>query len=122
MLRFFKMRYACLPVHDSFIVHKALADELRDIMASEFMDEVGRTVGMKMKTDFISTYAPMNGDSTVDHTAFLQQLSGTGEYAGYHTRENDWHSRRHTMEVPSGPSKTLLAARKRKIRPIKGLR
>ena len=121
MLRFLDRGYPCLPVHDSFIVHHAMANELREVMASEFMNEVGRAVGMKMKTDFISMYIPPNGDVVFDDTAFLQQLDGTGEYTLYHTRENAWNNRRHSLEVPFGPSKTLLAGRKRKIRRIRDL-
>lgn len=41
MLRFADMRYACLPVHDSFIVHHGLEDELDEIMRETFEAEFG---------------------------------------------------------------------------------
>lgn len=41
MLRFAAMGYACLPVHDSFIVHYALKDELDEIMRRAFETEFG---------------------------------------------------------------------------------
>ena len=41
MLRFAAMRYACLPVHDSFIVHHGLQDELDEIMRETFEAEFG---------------------------------------------------------------------------------
>ncbi|MFD2740670.1 hypothetical protein ACFSUD_13870 [Sulfitobacter aestuarii] len=41
MLRFAAMRYACLPVHDSFIVHHGLQDELDRIMREAFEAEFG---------------------------------------------------------------------------------
>lgn len=36
MLRFAELGYACLPVHDSFIVHHALQDDLTSIMQAVF--------------------------------------------------------------------------------------
>ncbi|RBW41084.1 hypothetical protein DS901_18475 [Loktanella sp. D2R18] len=42
MLKFAKMNYACLPVHDSFIVHQALQDDLTEIMQSEFEKMFGK--------------------------------------------------------------------------------
>lgn len=41
MLKFAAMGYACLPVHDSFIVHHALAQDLADAMGSAFQQEFG---------------------------------------------------------------------------------
>ncbi|MBO9439916.1 hypothetical protein J7354_14690 [Sulfitobacter sp. R18_2] len=41
MLRFAAMRYACLPVHDSFIVHHGLQDDLDQIMREAFQAEFG---------------------------------------------------------------------------------
>lgn len=41
MLRFAAMRYACLPVHDSFIVHHGLQHELNQIMREEFEAKFG---------------------------------------------------------------------------------
>ncbi|NKW78222.1 hypothetical protein HGD90_02185 [Rhodobacteraceae bacterium R_SAG7] len=41
MLRFAAMGYACLPVHDSFIVHHELQDELNQIMREVFEAEFG---------------------------------------------------------------------------------
>jgi len=41
MLRFAAMGYACLPVHDSFIVHHGLQHELDQIMREAFEEEFG---------------------------------------------------------------------------------
>lgn len=41
MLKFAAMGYACLPVHDSFIVHYGLAQDLADAMDSAFLQEFG---------------------------------------------------------------------------------
>lgn len=41
MLRFAAMGYACLPVHDSFIVHHGLQDELDQTMREAFEAEFG---------------------------------------------------------------------------------
>jgi hypothetical protein len=48
MLRFAAMGYACLPVHDSFIVHHGMQDVLTDTMKAAFADMFG-VVG---ETDF----------------------------------------------------------------------
>ncbi|NDW01726.1 hypothetical protein [Salipiger sp. PrR002] len=49
MLRFAAMRYACLPVHDSFIVHYGLQDVLDQIMREVFEARFG--VGGKVGID-----------------------------------------------------------------------
>lgn len=41
MLKFAKRRYACLPVHDSFIVHHEMEDVLIDTMKTAFQDMFG---------------------------------------------------------------------------------
>lgn len=41
MLRFARMGYACLPVHDSFIVHHDMRDVLEDTMKAAFKDMFG---------------------------------------------------------------------------------
>lgn len=52
MLKFAALGYACLPVHDSFIVHHALQDDLKNVMGEAFKAEfdavgkVGAEVGL----------------------------------------------------------------------------
>ncbi|MDG1370649.1 MAG: hypothetical protein P8Q48_10505 [Paracoccaceae bacterium] len=41
ILRFANMQYGCLPVHDSFIVHHGLEDELNDMMVEAFKAKFG---------------------------------------------------------------------------------
>lgn len=48
MLRFVRMDYACLPVHDSFIVHHDMLDVLEDTMKAVFKD----MFGIENKVDF----------------------------------------------------------------------
>ncbi|WP_282129816.1 hypothetical protein [Roseobacter litoralis] len=48
MLEFAKMNYACLPVHDSFIVHHEMQDVLTDTMKVKFKD----MFGVAGETDF----------------------------------------------------------------------
>src|SRR5690606_31279162 len=49
MLRFVARDNVCLPVHDSFLVHHALEDALRDIMNDEFKSKYGVGIGTKTK-------------------------------------------------------------------------
>ena len=48
MLHFIKMDYPCLPVHDSFIVHHGLANELDDTMKAVFTERYGVAPKIKL--------------------------------------------------------------------------
>lgn len=84
MLRFCEMGYPCLPVHDSFIVHYALEDDLRMIMQSEFQRVLGSGIGVTVKRSCIS-YDTSDGYIMEDIGSILQQ---TGPYQ----RFLSWHS------------------------------
>lgn len=49
MLQFSSMGYVCLPVHDSFLVHYGLDDELDTIMRSEFQARYGYEITTKLQ-------------------------------------------------------------------------
>lgn len=53
MLKFATLGYACLPIHDSFIVHHALQDDLTEAMQSAFEDKFGAVgkVGYELGLD-----------------------------------------------------------------------
>jgi hypothetical protein len=89
MLRFLDMGYVCLPVHDSFIVHHALQDELNTIMRDEFHKEVGAHIGTKPKFDVTSATAASYTEIAMDEPMFP-----AGEYAGYETRSLNWWASR----------------------------
>lgn len=85
MLRFLQMNYPCLPVHDSFIVHHALADELEKIMSSEFRFKTGIDIGTKTAI----------GEEVVQERGYVDDdvvaiLDANGEYSGYNRRLQDW--------------------------------
>lgn len=61
MLRFADMDYACLPVHDSFIVHHGLEDELDQVMREAFEAKFG--ISSKVKAD-ISKGEVVEGSET----------------------------------------------------------
>lgn len=52
MLKFAKEGYACLPVHDSFIVHHEMQNELKKAMHLEFAKTFGRAGAMKSVEGF----------------------------------------------------------------------
>jgi hypothetical protein len=68
MLQFAAMGYACLPVHDSFIVHHALQDDLHDTMQAAFKAAFGTTIaagadagiGEVVHTSFMDIEADMD--------------------------------------------------------------
>jgi hypothetical protein len=90
MLRFVAMGYICLPVHDSFIVHHALRDELADTMADEFRKEVGGAIASKVKRGFLASYEPEYTGSIPTDTIMSDVMEGRGKYAGYQSRELEW--------------------------------
>lgn len=92
MLRFLGMGYTCLPVHDSFIVHHALRDELAMIMTEEFAKLTGQSIGVKSKDGTDPSVDPGHDGQPVsmDIAKLLEDLN---EYAGYEQRQEEWRSR-----------------------------
>lgn len=98
MLRFYAMGYVCLPVHDSFIVHHALEDELRDIMNDEFRKRYGVDIATKTKADGYGDTL-QSVPSVVDHCpqSIEAIFAAKGPYSGYETRWNNWNQFRHNL-------------------------
>lgn len=82
MLRFGELGYPCLPVHDSFLVHYALEDDLRDAMQIAFRDMFGRCVNMESESSKI-TY-----ESTGWVTTSIDQILEGGGHEG---RLREWY-------------------------------
>lgn len=101
MLRFYSAGHTCLPVHDSFLVHYALADELRAIMVQEFSRLTGQSISTKSidgyDPELETAHARQDTDSNFSRDSFVATsiedcLSASGEYAGYEQRRLDWLS------------------------------
>jgi hypothetical protein len=87
MLEFFRRGYVCLPVHDSFLVHHALADELRQLMLMQFRQATGLNIGLK--TEWGADQAQSIG--LVNHEEALSEMLGLdGEYQGFNSRQYEW--------------------------------
>ncbi len=95
MLKFASMNYPCLPVHDSFIVHHALADELDDIMMEEFQQSTGVHISRKAKESMINTYRPLHTEEYVD-TDINDILDGDDPYE---SRLRAWFEAKSRHEV-----------------------
>lgn len=89
MLRFIDMGYTCLPVHDSFLVHNALVDELKGIMEEEFQKKTGFTI--RTKPIEIAESEPLRGETAEALPFNFDFLEPTGEYAGYDKRWLNWN-------------------------------
>ena len=89
MLRFADMHYPCLPVHDSFLVHHALQDELEQVMLEEFQRETGTPITTK-HTDATLDY----GDdySRVITMDLIEALGLDGPRSRYERRLRDWRA------------------------------
>lgn len=90
MLRFLDDGYVCLPVHDSFIVHHALKNELFDIMRDEFHTEAGAYIDAKAKFDVISGSAAREDTDVGSYIPMDAPFAITDEHAGYETRLSNW--------------------------------
>lgn len=96
MLRFVSMGYVCLPVHDSFIVHHALEDELSDVMNEEFKSQYGVGIRTKVK-QALSEYEEVPNSLPID-SSIEELLNPSGDYAGYDTRLISWNTTRRHLE------------------------
>lgn len=94
MLRFLRMNYICLPVHDSFLVHHALRDELTDIMSKEYTRLFGSNINMKETLGIDPILEQGNPDGCAVSMDIATALKPTGPYAGYEQRLIDWCSYR----------------------------
>jgi len=91
MLEFAEMGYPCLPVHDSFIIHHALKDELQNAMEKAFEETVGTPANIDPKSIF--TYIPIDDAREVDMKQSIQEtLSHDGPYQAYNQRKREWYS------------------------------
>jgi hypothetical protein len=87
MLAFFRRGYVCLPVHDSFLVHHALADELQQLMLDQFKQATG--LAISLKTEWGADQG--QGIGLINHDEALQEMLGlTGDYQGFNSRQYEW--------------------------------
>lgn len=93
MLQFLRMNYVCLPVHDSFIVHHELQDDLTKIMHDEFLKQCGAHISTKPTFD-VTTTGNVKRGRVIDGSSMHTSLFATDEYAGHETRLNNWWSSR----------------------------
>lgn len=111
ILDFIDLGYTCLPIHDSFIVHHALADKLKGVMEDKFMGLTGNKISLKaiegyeVEIDTESVGQPINTD-----IEYL--LTGTGNYAGYDQRHIDWYLGISRRGRPQGPPSAITSANK----------
>lgn len=85
MLRFAAMNYACLPVHDSFIVHHGMQDVLTDAMKAAFadmFDVVGETdfdMGLGEAVEGTGEPIDANIDELLSPTGYERRLQAFRE-------------------------------------------
>ena len=89
ILRFADMGHVCLPVHDSFIVHHALEDELRGHMEDYYEEVIGVPPAIELKP-VIPYEAP--AEPVFLDMEDLDDLCGGGEYIEYNKRIEQWYS------------------------------
>lgn len=87
MFEFSEMNYPCLPVHDSFIVHHALADELKVSMEKAFQEMVRlpAKVDAKPLFEIKAPDIPHEIDMHLEESDF-----DGGEFKAYEGKRRDW--------------------------------
>ncbi len=67
LLHFAERDIPCLPIHDSIIIHHALADELQDVMLEEYNKRLGQEIGIRLDDNykfFVEHYTGQGEDTT----------------------------------------------------------
>jgi|GEM_PF-1168223 len=86
LLRFSKMGYAILPMHDSFILHHGLEAELRETMEEAFKDMFGVSCRVDLKYNSILEREKEQGDECVECKLTLRQIHEKyHQYSRYET-------------------------------------
>ncbi|MBW8639171.1 hypothetical protein K1W69_18390 [Hoeflea sp. WL0058] len=86
------MGIPCLPVHDSFIAHQDMREELTGIMIQEFARKTGQKAATKNKLTFLDSYS---ADMNTNHGTYLDMdigniLDSDNHYYEYQTRQIAW--------------------------------
>lgn len=84
LLKFGSEGHACLPVHDSFLVHYGLEDRLTSAMETAFRDAFATEISMKNKPGFGVLVSPSLEPISMD----FAELSPSDD--GYQTRYQQW--------------------------------
>lgn len=92
MLNFITRGHTCLPVHDSFLVHHALEDELKTVMVDEFKAMTGQTIDVKSLDSVEPEYDVDSQPVALSMEPDESWFRGVGPYAGYDQRILDWNN------------------------------
>lgn len=88
MLHFSTMGYPILPMHDSFIIHHGLEQELKDTMNQAFKDKLGSDIKVDLKYNSIKKRMESEGNNPTlckeTLSELLDRISENGEYSIYH--------------------------------------
>lgn len=92
MLHFTSSGYPCLPLHDSFIVHHALKDELTEVMKKAYIDVLGSwNIKVEIK-DYFKSYIETYPEDDREVSENIDEALGlAGEYQEYNNRLQLWY-------------------------------
>jgi hypothetical protein len=83
LLTFSKMGYAILPMHDSFIIHHALKDELEEAMDNAFYEMFGVRCKVDLKYNSIEERHKEQGEELEICDASIEELFEDNKYSTY---------------------------------------
>ena len=85
LLHFSRMRYPILPVHDSFIIHHGLEQELKDCMNKAFRDRFGVNIQVDLKFNSITERQKRDGNKPyVCDESIIDIIEDEKEYSIYY--------------------------------------
>lgn len=94
LLHFSKMRYAILPVHDSFIIHHGLEQELKDAMNKAFKDLLDVDIDIDLKYNSITERSKQSGGQPYicdeSLSELMEKISEDGSYGIYNKLSNQF--------------------------------
>lgn len=95
LLHFAAMNYPCLPIHDSFIIHHALKDELATVMLAAYRDVTGKEIPLKLDDNY-AFFVEMNpGKGEVEDS--IDDILAETVSSQYESRWLDWLEHKATL-------------------------
>ncbi len=89
LLYFAERNIPCLPIHDSFIVHHDLQDELKDRMLLEYREELGFDPGFKVDDNYLF-YVEHNPGSGEVNMQSIEDILAAESQSQYERRWRCW--------------------------------
>ncbi len=92
LLHFTKQDRPCLPIHDSVIIHYAMADELKAVMLAEYQKRFGHEINFKSDDNYQFFVEHYTGQG--EETRTIETILADSEDSLYESRWDSWCSQK----------------------------